>query len=103
VKSPAQAMDCFRAEFDAAFEYGALFVPVWHPFLSGRLARCHAIAQFIEYMMNKGNVWFAPMEDIAAHVRQLIATKAWVPRVDQLPHYAGPIPELGDVPPSLAH
>ena len=42
-----------RAEFDAAWEHGGLFIPVWHPFLSGRLARCCAIAEFIEYMLNE--------------------------------------------------
>lgn len=103
VKSPSQAMEGFRAEFDAAWEHGGLFIPVWHPFLSGRLARCCAIADFIEYMLKKGNVWFAPMEEISAHIRGLAANKTWVPRVDHLPYYAGPIPELGDVAPSVAH
>lgn len=103
IKSPAQAMEGFRAEFNAAWEHGGLFIPVWHPFLSGRLARCCAIAEFIEYMLKKGNVWFAPMEEIAAHVRGLVASKTWEPRIDHLPHYPGPIPELGDVEPSVAH
>lgn len=103
VKSPAQAMDGFRAEFDAAWEHGGLWIAVWHPFLSGRLARCCAIADLIEYMLGKGQVWFAPMEDIAAHIRKVVADGTWVPRVDQLPYYDGPIPELGDVMPSVAH
>jgi peptidoglycan-N-acetylglucosamine deacetylase len=60
VKSPSQAMDGFRAEFDAAWEHGGMLIPVWHPFLSGRLARCAAISDFIEYMTKKGDVWFAP-------------------------------------------
>lgn len=102
IKSPSQAMDVFRAEFDAAWEHEGLFVPVWPPFLSGRLARCCAIANFIEYMLNKGNVWFAPMEEIAAHIRELVATKKWEPRIDRLPYYPGPIPELGNVEPTLA-
>lgn len=103
VKAPSQAMEGFRAEFDAAWEHGGLFIPVWHPFLSGRLARCCAIAEFIEYMLKKGNVWFAPMEDISAHIRGLVASKTWEPRIDRLPHYSGPIPELGEVEPSVAH
>jgi peptidoglycan/xylan/chitin deacetylase (PgdA/CDA1 family) len=103
VKAPSQAMEAFRAEFDAAWEYGGLWVAVWHPFLSGRLARCHAIAELIEYMHGKGKVWFAPMEDIAAHVRGLVASSTWAPRTDRLPYYTGPIPELGEVVPALAH
>ena len=50
----AQAHGVFREEFDAAREYGGLWVAVWHPFLSGRLARAHAIKTLIEYMHDKG-------------------------------------------------
>jgi len=103
VKAPSQAMEVFRAEFDAAWEFGGLWVGVWHPFLSGRLARAHAILGLIEYMHAKGKVWFAPMEEIAAHVRAMIAAGHWTPRIDRLPYYDGPIPELGKVAPALAH
>ncbi len=103
IKAPSQAMEGFRAEFDAAWEYGGLWIAVWHPFLSGRLARCHAVAELIEYMHKKGKVWFAPLEEIAAHVRGLAAQGKWEPRTDRLPYYDGPIPELGEVAPSLAH
>jgi peptidoglycan/xylan/chitin deacetylase (PgdA/CDA1 family) len=72
-KSPQQAMEGYQAEFDAMWEYGGLWIAVWHPFLSGRLARCVAMARLIEYMHDKGQVWFATLEDIAAHVRHLMA------------------------------
>lgn len=94
VKSPGQAMEVYRAEFDAAWAYGGLWVAVWHPFLSGRLARCAAIAELIRYMQDKGKVWFAPLEAVAAHVRTVIAEGRWTPRTDRLPYYPGPIPEL---------
>lgn len=94
IKSPRQAMDVYRAEFDAAWEFGGMWIAVWHPFLSGRLARCAAIADLIRFMTMKGRVWFAPLEEIAAHVRSLMAAGTWQPRVDRLPYYAGPIPEL---------
>ena len=96
IKSTAQAHGVFREEFDAAWEYGGMWVSVWHPFLSGRLARAHAIKTLIEYMHDRGRVWFATLEEIAAHVRSLIDTGAWTPRVDRLPYYDGPIPELGE-------
>jgi peptidoglycan/xylan/chitin deacetylase (PgdA/CDA1 family) len=102
IKAPSHAMDVFRAEFDAAWEFGGLWIAVWHPFLSGRLARARAIADLIEYMQKKGKVWFAPMEEIAAHVRRMVADKRWTPRIDKLPYYSGPIPELGEVEPALA-
>jgi hypothetical protein len=102
IKAPSHAMDVFRAEFDAAWEFGGLWIAVWHPFLSGRLARARAIADLIEYMQKKGKVWFAPMEEIAAHVRRMVADRRWTPRIDKLPYYSGPIPELGEVEPALA-
>jgi hypothetical protein len=70
--------------------------------LSGRLARCVAIAELIEYMHKKGQVWFARLDEIAAYVQQLTQAGTWTPRVDRLPHYPGPIPELGEAEPTLA-
>jgi peptidoglycan-N-acetylglucosamine deacetylase len=41
-------------------------------------------------MIAQGDVWFAPMEEIAAHVRREIDEGRYLPRVDLLPQY----PEL---------
>jgi hypothetical protein len=59
------------------------------------------MARLIEYMHAKGQVWFATLEEIAAHVKRLIAADTWTPRVDRLPYYDGPIPELGPATPTL--
>jgi hypothetical protein len=53
-------------------------------------------------MHAKGQVWFAPLEEIASHVRTVVREKRWTARVDQLPYYSSPIPELGAIEPSLA-
>jgi hypothetical protein len=79
------------------WEYGGLWIAIWHPFLSGRLARCVALSKLIEYMQSRGGVWFARLDEVAAHVRRVIDSGAWSPRVDRLPYYPGPIPELGEV------
>ena len=100
IKSTQQAMQVFTEEFDAAWEYGGLWIAVWHPFLSGRLARAAAIAKLIEYMHEKGQVWFATLAEISAHIRGLVERGEWSPRVDRLPYYTGPIPELGDCEPT---
>ncbi|HEY7711430.1 MAG TPA: ribulose phosphate epimerase, partial [Candidatus Entotheonella sp.] len=102
IKAPSTALDLFKEEFDAVWEFGGLWIAVWHPFLSGRLARALATQRLIEYMHEKGNVWFAPLADIAAHVRTLMADGTWQPRVDRLPYYEGPIPELGARSPELS-
>jgi hypothetical protein len=69
------------------WEHGGLWVGVWHPFATGRLARWMEVAKLIEYMQNKGNVWFARMEYIAQHVRDCVDNGSYTPRVDELPYY----------------
>jgi len=93
IKSPDQAMEVWQAEFDAMWEHRGLWVTIWHPMNSGRLARCARLAKMIEYMQKKGGVWFATMEEIALHVRKCIE-QGYKPRVDQLPYYSDRIPEL---------
>jgi peptidoglycan/xylan/chitin deacetylase (PgdA/CDA1 family) len=94
IKAPSHGMDVFREEFDAAWHYGGLWISVWHPMLMGRLARAAALADLIAHMQGKGKVWFAKLEDIATHVKKVVADGSWNPRVDRLPYYPGPIPEL---------
>jgi len=87
IASPARAMEVFRAEFDAHWKHGGLWIGIWHPFVSGRLSRCDAIVGLVDYMQAKGGVWFARMDEIAAHVRRCIADGSFKPRIDQLPFW----------------
>ncbi|MBY0558780.1 polysaccharide deacetylase [Hyphomicrobium sp.] len=98
IKAPDEAMNVFMSEFDAMWTHGGLWVTVWHPFVSGRLARCVRVSQMIEEMLDRGNVWFAPLEEIARHVKACIADGRWKPRVDSLPYYDAVIPELSIEP-----
>ncbi|WP_210248681.1 polysaccharide deacetylase family protein [Phyllobacterium endophyticum] len=92
VSSPARAGEVFKAEFDAAWEHRGMWMCVWHPFVSGRLARCAAIEPLIKYMIDKGDVWFASMSEIAEHVKAVIASGEWTPRIDLMPYYVSPAP-----------
>lgn len=94
INSPDRAMEVYLANFDAVWEYGGLWVSVWHPFVSGRLARCHRVSKMIEYMNEKGDVWFATLEEIALHVKKCIDDGNYIPREDTLPYYDGCIEEL---------
>ena len=96
IKSPDEAMNVFMSEFDAMWQHCGLWIAVWHPFVSGRLARCMRIETMIEDILARGDVWFAPLEDIARHVQSCIADGSWTPRIDQLPYYEGMVPELDD-------
>jgi hypothetical protein len=87
IQSPQRGIEVFKEEFDAMWEHGGLWVGVWHPFATGRLARWRQVEKLIEYMLDKGEVWFAPMEEIAGHVRACIDDGSYQPRVDRLPYY----------------
>ena len=91
IMAPSNAIVGFRDEFDAAWEYGGLWVGVWHPFVTGRLARLRAVEGLLQHMLDKGNVWIASMEEIAAHVRRVTASGEYTPRVEALPYYSGPV------------
>ena len=92
IASPARAMEVFRAEFDAHWRHGGLWNAVWHPFVSGRMARCDAIEELIRYMQDKGGVWFATLAEVAAHARAQ-QQAGWQPRVDRLPYWTEPLPD----------
>lgn len=94
IKSPSSAMEVFRSEFDAVWNGGGLWSSVWHPFLSGRPARAEAMIELMDYMVGKGQVWFATMEDIARHIKGLIDAGSWKPQVDLLPFREAPVPQL---------
>ena len=87
IKAPSEAMRVYREEFDAMWEYGGLWIGVWHPFATGRLARWHQVEKLIQYMHDRGGVWFAPLEEIARHVRRCIDEGRYRPQVDELPYY----------------
>ena len=91
IKAASRGIEVFREEFDAMYAYGGLWIGVWHPFATGRLARWRQVVELIEYMQSKGDVWFARMEDIARHVRQCIDDGRYLPRTDKLPYYSGKI------------
>jgi len=100
IMSPDRAMETFMAEFNAMRKAGnGLWIGTWHPFVSGRLSRWQRVEQMIEEMQNTGDVWFASMEEIAAHVNTLKATGEYEPRVDHLPYYDQP--QIPNPPPSV--
>ncbi|MBJ7222164.1 MULTISPECIES: polysaccharide deacetylase family protein [unclassified Brenneria] len=91
IRSPQEAIGVYKAEFDAMWEYGGLLVAVWHPFVTGRLARWHETVRFIEYMQSRGGVWFATLEEIAAHVNKVRADGRVHLHEEQMPPYPGPV------------
>ena len=99
ISAPRQALEVFQAEFDALWEFGGLWVSVWHPAVSGRPAQALAIRDLMEHMQKKGEVWFATLGDVAAHVRRLVAEGRWSPRIERVPVYRTPVVRSARRPP----
>jgi peptidoglycan/xylan/chitin deacetylase (PgdA/CDA1 family) len=66
---PEAAFGVFRAEFDAAYEEGGLYVLTLHSMISGLRSRAAALDRLLLHMRGHSSVWFATMRDVAAHVR----------------------------------
>ncbi len=91
IRAPETGWRAFVEEFEAAYLYGGLWVPVLHPFATGRLARWEVVRKFLEAVLTRGDVWFAPMEEIAAHVEAVTASGEYKPRRVTMPQYDAPI------------
>lgn len=88
VKAPSEGLEAFWEEFDAQYEAGGFWMGIWHPFLTGRLARWRQVEQWLEHTLKTRSVWFAPLEDIIGHVKKVTMDGSYVPRVDTLPYYS---------------
>jgi peptidoglycan/xylan/chitin deacetylase (PgdA/CDA1 family) len=97
IRSPDEAFAVYRSEFDSAWRHGGLWIGVWHPWLTARLARAEKLVEFIRYMMAKGDVWIAPMEEIARHVRRVIEDGSYQARRVEMPYYRDAI-DAGKIP-----
>lgn len=71
IRAPSDGIRAFAEEFDAMHTAGGFWMPVLHPFLTGRLARWMEMERLIERALATGDVWFAPMEAIAAHAKAM--------------------------------
>ena len=91
VQSPSAGLEGFFEEFEAQYEAGGFWMPIWHPFLTGRLARWRRVELWLEQVLEQKDVWFAPLEDIVAHIKTVAANGQYRPRVDDLPYYSRPV------------
>jgi peptidoglycan-N-acetylglucosamine deacetylase len=87
VKGPSEGLQSFWEEFDAQYEAGGMWIGIWHPFLTGRLARWRQVEQWLEATLRTKKVWFATLEEIIAYVKGLSDAGHYSPRVEHLPYY----------------
>ncbi len=91
IRAPRAGWETFAQEFETAYRYGGLWIPVLHPFATGRLARWEVVTSFLQDLVQRGDVWFAPMHEIAAHVRRVTEDGTHTPRTVEMPQYAAPV------------
>jgi peptidoglycan/xylan/chitin deacetylase (PgdA/CDA1 family) len=71
--SVGDVYEVFQSEFDVAYQEGGLYLLTMHPHLTGHRSRAAMLEKLIAYMKGKPGVWFATHEQIANHVKTLIA------------------------------
>jgi len=71
--SVADVYEVFQSEFDVAYEEGGLYLLTMHPHIIGHRSRVAMLERLVQYMKRKPGVWFATHEQIANHVKPLIA------------------------------
>jgi peptidoglycan/xylan/chitin deacetylase (PgdA/CDA1 family) len=90
VRAPSAGFAAFFEEFEAQYEAGGFWMPILHPFLTGRLARWRQLEKWLENVLETRDVWFARLEDIAAHIAALRDAGTHEPRIENLPYYDRP-------------
>jgi peptidoglycan/xylan/chitin deacetylase (PgdA/CDA1 family) len=89
VMAPQAGLAAAFEEFEAQYEAGGFWMAIWHPFLTGRLARWRVVERWLETVLARGDVWFATLEQIADHLDGLAAA-GHAFRTEQLPYYDRP-------------
>lgn len=70
VRSPNEAFDLWKAEFDGAYEYGRCFLLTNHPQWSGRASRIMGLERLLNYIRGRDDVWWATSGEIADYWRK---------------------------------
>jgi len=66
---PADVLDIFRRELDAAHAEDGLFQLVMHPHVIGYRSRIWILEEIVRHAKALGSVWFATHRDVAAWSR----------------------------------
>jgi peptidoglycan/xylan/chitin deacetylase (PgdA/CDA1 family) len=66
IEPPSKVLELWRVELEAQRREGGLVVVTMHPFLSGRASRAEVIRQIVDHARSVGDVWIAPLGEIAA-------------------------------------
>jgi peptidoglycan/xylan/chitin deacetylase (PgdA/CDA1 family) len=67
---PSGVLEIFKAEFDGAWDESGLYVLTMHPHIIGHRSRMYLLDALVEHMKEKGKVWFATHEEVAAYCKK---------------------------------
>jgi hypothetical protein len=84
IETPAKARELWWTEFEGMRQAHGCWVLTNHPFLSGRPSRARALDELMSDVLACADVWVAPLQEIADHLRSLrIAPRSVLrPRLD---------------------
>jgi peptidoglycan/xylan/chitin deacetylase (PgdA/CDA1 family) len=71
--SDGDVFEVFQSEFDVAYQENGLYLLTMHPHMMGHRSRAAVFERLIQYIKKRPGVWFATHEQIANHVKPLIA------------------------------
>jgi peptidoglycan/xylan/chitin deacetylase (PgdA/CDA1 family) len=74
--APADVLDIFRREFDAAWEDGGIFQLTMHPHVIGYRSRIWILDELIRHAKAKGSVWFGTHEQVVRYAKEHAADEA---------------------------
>ncbi len=74
--APADVLEIFRREFDAAYDEGTVFQLVMHPFVIGYRSRIWILDELIRHARGRPGVWFASHAEVAAYARDHAVAEA---------------------------
>jgi hypothetical protein len=63
--SDNEVEEIYKAEFDKAYEEGALFLLTMHPLVTGHRSRLSALERLLAHIRSKPRIWFATHEQVA--------------------------------------
>lgn len=66
-RSPAEAYEIWKAEFDGIYKYGRYFLLTNHCQWSGRASRVMGLEQLLQYIQSFNDVWWATTLEVAEY------------------------------------
>lgn len=67
--APADILEIFRREFDAALDEGGIFQLTMHPDIIGHRSRLWILEELVSHIRTSGPVWFATHQAVVRHAR----------------------------------